>query len=138
MKKTFLLLLVGCLCMSFASVPIHAVEFSEIEAYRWSNVVSMRGSISFNGRTGNYVMTVEGETDVSRISATATLYYKNASGNWIEIPKNWSYDVRDDILLVDESFTGVSGREYKIVLDATVYLNGYGEPVTKTTYGTCP
>ena len=83
-------------------------------------------------------MTVEGETDVSRISATATLYYKNASGNWIEIPKNWSYDVRDDILLVDESFTGVSGREYKIVLDATVYLNGYGEPVTKTTYGTCP
>ena len=43
-----------------------------------------------------------------------------------------------DKLIIDEDFTGVSGREYKIELSGTVYKDGYGEAISKTTTKTCP
>lgn len=57
---------------------------------------------------------------------------------WIVIPKNWTYSVDADKLIIDEDFTGVSGCEYKIELSGTVYKDGYGEAISKTTTKTCP
>ena len=83
-------------------------------------------------------MTVLGDSGVNKITATATLYYKNSSGKWIVIPKNWTYSVDADKLIIDEDFTGVSGREYKIELSGTVYKDGDGESISETTTKTCP
>lgn len=57
---------------------------------------------------------------------------------WIVVPNNWTYSVDADKLIIDEDFTDVSGREYKIELSGTVYKDGYGESISETTTKTCP
>ena len=57
---------------------------------------------------------------------------------WIEIPQNWTYSVDAEELYIDEDFTGVSGREYKIELSGNVYKDGYSEPISETHTKTCP
>ena len=70
------------------------------------------------------------------------LMYINHCGRirklWIVIPKNWTYSVNADKLIIDEDFTGVSGREYKIELSGNVYKDGYSEPISETHTKTCP
>lgn len=70
------------------------------------------------------------------------LMYINHCGRlrklWIVVPKNWTYSVDADKLIIDEDFTGVSGREYKIELSGTVYKDGYGESISETHTKTCP
>ena len=61
----------------------------------------------------------------AQISYYSTLIQKNP---------NWQYAG----VFADEDFTGVSGREYKIELSGTVYKDGYGEAISKTTTKTCP
>ena len=138
MKKRIALLLIGCLFISCFFVPITAASTETYGVYRWTNVKHVSGMITFSGTSGNYYMEIAGASGVNMITATATLYYKNSSGNWVEIPKDWTYSVNDDELIIYENFTGVSGREYKVELEATVYKDGYGEPVSKTTTKTCP
>lgn len=138
MKKLIALILIGCLFIPCLCVPIIATDSGSFGLYRWSNIAYISGSVFFNGTSGNYSMVIIGDTGVNKITATATLYYKNSSGNWVEIPKDWTYSVNSDQLTIDEDFTGVSGREYKVELEATVYKDGYGEPVSKTTTKTCP
>lgn len=129
-----LLCVVMTLCMSTAL----CASDGGIELYRWDNVSSMIGTISFDKTSGNYSMAVSGASGVNKITATATLYYKNSSGEWVETSTKWTYSVDSRRLLIDEDFTGVSGREYKVELEATVYKNGYGEEVTHTSTKTCP
>ena len=138
MKKRITLLLIGCIILSCLCVPISAANSESYGLTRWTNITYIDGTITFDGTSGNYSMVITGVSGVSKITATATLYYKNSNGKWIEIPKDWTYSVNDDELIIDEDFTGVSGREYKVELDATVYKDGYGEPVNKTTTKTCP
>ncbi|MCI8388372.1 MAG: hypothetical protein HFE63_07925 [Clostridiales bacterium] len=133
MKKRILILLMGVMLLTSIVLPISATT----ESLLWDNIQYVTGGIAFEGKNGNYSACITGHSDVDRITATATLYYKNTSGNWIEIPMDWSYDVSDDMLVIDENFTGVSGREYKVELNATVYMNGYGEPVSKTSTKVC-
>ena len=65
------------------------------------------------------------------------LYYKNTSGSWIEVDKDWNYDVNSSTFAVSETFTGVSGREYKIEAKGTVTKAGYAETISKTATATC-
>ena len=138
MKKLTSLLLIGCIILSCLCISINAAGSGNYGLYRWTNVRSIDGKISFNKTNGNYIMTVLGDGGVNKITATATLYYKNSSGKWIVVPKNWTYSVNADKLIIDEDFTGVSGREYKIELSGTVYKDGYGESISETTTKTCP
>ena len=138
MKKLTSLLLIGCIIISCLCISINAVGSGNYGLYRWTNVRPIDGKISFNKTNGNYTMTVLGDSGVNKITATATLYYKNSSGKWIVVPKNWTYSVDADKLIIDEDFTGVSGREYKIELSGTVYKDGYGESISETTTKTCP
>lgn len=138
MKRQITLLLIGCIILSCLCVPISASSTGSCVLYRWTNITYIDGCVTFVGTSGNYSMIISGASGVSKITATATLYYKNTSGKWIEIPKSWTYSVNDDELIIDEDFTGVSGREYKVELEATVYKDGYGEPVSKTSTKSCP
>ena len=138
MKKLTSLLLIGCIILSCLCISITAADSGNYGLYRWTNVRSIDGKISFNKTNGNYTMTVLGDSGVNKITATATLCYKNSSGKWIVVPKNWTYSVDDEELYIDEDFTGVSGREYKIELSGNVYKDGYSEPISETHTKTCP
>lgn len=132
MKRTICFITLCCLILSYVCVPIAAVE-SGSYSLNWTNISSITGTLAFNGTTGNYSMVIEGKSGTELITATATLYYQNAYGNWIEIPKNWEYSVNSDILFIDEDFSAVSNLTYKVVLETTVYVDGVEETVTKTT-----
>lgn len=132
MKNKIALVLLSLIMVMSCIIPIGA-DNSEYDVYRWDNVLSLVGSISFDGSTGNYSMTIRGASGVDRITATATLYYKNANNKWIEVSTDWSYDVESNRLYIDEDFAAVEGRTYKVELDAVVYKDGYGESVSKTT-----
>lgn len=138
MKRRIALVLAGFIMLSCLCIPISAANLESYELLRWVNIQSIEGRIAFNKTSGNYSMVIEGAKEVDKITATAKLYYKNSSGKWIEIVKDWTYDVDKNYLAINEDFTGVSGREYKVELEVTVYMNGYGEEVSKTTTKTCP
>lgn len=137
MKRKIVLLLIGCIIISCLCGSISAANSDSYDLYRWTNILSVEGRISFDGTDGNYSMVITGVSDVSKITATAKLYYKSANGNWVEDPKNWTYSVDDYELIVDEDFKGVKGRDYKVIIDASVYRKGSSEKVTKTSTGTC-
>ena len=137
MKRKIAIILVGVMMTLCMGVWLYASD-GGFELYRWDNVSSIMGGISFDRTSGNYSVVVSGASGVSKITATATLYYKNSSYEWVETSTKWTYNVDSRRLLIDEDFTGVSGREYKVELEATVYKNGYGEEVTHTSTKTCP
>ena len=138
MKQILKLILIIAALITILLIPIGANDIIENNVLRWTNIISVNGSISFNGTSGLYKMIIRGQNDVTNITATATLYYKNSSGSWVEIPKDWSYDVDDNILTINETFTAVSGREYKVEFEATVSTPDYDEPVQDTQIETCP
>lgn len=137
-RKITLILVVVMMLVCSMNVSLYAAS-GDYEVYRWDNIVSVLDVISFDGTAGNYSAMISGASGVDKITATVTLYYKSPNnGKWLEMPRDWTYSVDDDRLIIDEDFTALSGREYKVELKATVYKDGYGEPVSKTSTKTCP
>ena len=85
----------------------------------WDNTNIFTATLSFNGTRGTATVYVDGQSGVTDITLEIKLYYKNTSGSWIEVDKDWNYDVNSSTFAVSETFTGVSGREYKIVVKGT-------------------
>lgn len=137
MKRKVALLLLGCIILSCFCVPVSASTEIDYGVYRWSNIASVEARLGFNGRSGNYSVVLKGANDVNNITASAVLYFKNSDGDWVEIPMDWTYEVTDSELVISEDFRGVIGREYKVELSAMVYMNGYGEPLKKTSTKVC-
>lgn len=137
MKRKIALLLLGCIILSCFCVPVSASTEIDYGVYRWSNIMSVETRLTFDGRSGNYSAVLTGADDVYHITASADLYFKNSDGDWVEIPMDWTYEVTDSELVISEDFRGVIGREYKVVLSAMVYMNGYGEPLSKTSTKVC-
>ena len=123
--------LVVCLCVS--------IQASE-SLLRWDNVFQLiGGNIAFDETSGSYCIEVVGNADVTKITATVTLYYQIDSGRWVEVPKDWTYEVSSDRLEIDETFNGVSGRRYRAVLSATVSNGENDESITRaSSIVTCP
>ena len=138
MKKRLLSWLIVC-CMIMAIMPmtIQAAQNEQISP-RWTNVNRVNAYITFNGTTGNVIVSVVGKTGVTNISLDIKLYYKSTSGSWIEIDKDWDYNVNQISLTVNESFDAVAGREYKIEVNGTATKGGYAEPISKTVTAVCP
>lgn len=135
MKKLISIIMVVSMLFSFSLVA-SAAEY----ALAWTNIDNVSGGdIVFSGTSGNYFAHIEGEEDVEKIVATVTLYYWNTRGNrWVELYTDWWYVVESNYLIIDENFTGTSGREYKAVLEVTVTMDGYDEFYTQTSTVTCP
>ena len=123
--------LIVCLCVS--------IQASE-SLLRWDNVLQIvGGDISFSGNSGSYAIEILGNTDVTKITATVTLYYQIDSGRWVEVPKDWTYEVYSRELDINETFNGVSGRRYRAVLSATVSNGESDESITRaSSIVTCP
>ncbi|MBP3919575.1 MAG: hypothetical protein J6I50_10460 [Clostridia bacterium] len=137
MKRKVALLLLGCIILSCFCVPVSASTEIDTGMYRWSNIMSVETRLTFDGRSANYSAIITGANDVNNITASAVLYFKNSDGDWVEIPMNWTYDEDVSELVISEDFRGVIGREYKVELSAMVYMNGYGEPLKKTSTKVC-
>lgn len=104
----------------------------------WENINGLTATLTFNRNTGNVTVVVTGKTNVTNITATVDLYYKESNGSWVEIENDWSYNVNQKSLVILESFNATPGREYKIVVDGTVTMAGYVEDFSKTVISTCP
>lgn len=137
MKKSFIVLLAFVVLVNCFIFPVAAAVNPSVEPL-WDNTTSVVAHLSFNGTTGTFAGSVIGDPDVDDILATGTLYYKNTSGDWVEISMPWGFVSTSTTLYFDEDFEGESGVEYKAVLNATVYVNYVGEDVSYTCYATCP
>lgn len=104
---------------------------NQIVSPYWVNTSSVRGYLTVNGNDGNISVLVNGNANVTQITATATLYYKNSSNRWVQTNTVWNYSVNSDLLAINEDFAASSGTTYKVVLEAYVYANGYIETITK-------
>lgn len=136
-NRTISLLIVLLIIVSIIPLSVQAAQ-KEPVVPMWTNVVSVGASITFSGTTGNVTVTFVGRPGVTNITSDIRLYYKNTSGSWVEILKDWEYDVDQMSLTVTESFAAVAGREYKIEVSGTVSKGGYAEPISKTATATCP
>lgn len=123
--------LVMCLCVSIQA---------SASLLRWDNVLQLvGGNIAFDGTSGSYCIEVVGNADVTKITATVKLYYQIDSGRWVEVPKDWTYEVYSRELDISETFNGVSGRRYRAVFSATVSNGESDEPITRaSSIVTCP
>lgn len=129
--------LLCCVLLSAFALPVFAAQKEPILP-QWTNTSVVTAALSFQGTTGNVAVSVSGKSGVTNISAEIKLYYKVATGAWVEYPQGWVYNVDQSYFAVGESFTGLPGCEYKIELTAYVTKNGYTETVTKTATDTCP
>lgn len=59
MKNKIALVLLSLIMVMSCIIPVGA-DNSEYDVYRWDNVSSIVGSISFDGSTGNFSMTIRG------------------------------------------------------------------------------
>ena len=104
----------------------------------WTNINGLVADLTFNGKNGSFAISVAGQSGVTNITANVSLYWKNSSGVWQDTTRSWSYDVDQMTLGASDSFTGVAGREYKIVVNGTVTKGGYAESFSKSATAVCP
>ncbi len=137
-SKTLLCMILVAAFLIVGTLPLYAAEKNENSLYRWSYTRSVSCDIYFSGTQGSVLASVYGNTSVTRIKGTIDFYYKNILGLWIKVDQGWTYDVYSDELDIYETFSAVSGREYKAVLSATVYAGTSSESVSLSATGTCP
>lgn len=132
MKKRIIVLILGALLMTNVNmIPLAAGNNNQIVSPYWVNTSSVNGYLTVDGNDGNISILVNGNANVTRITAKATLYYKNSSNRWVKTNTVWNYSVNSDLLAINEDFTASSGTTYKVVLEADVYANGYTETITR-------
>ena len=134
-KKTLCTVLLAALMLACA-LPASAAAPDQITPL-WDNIATLTPTLIFYNNTGYLSVTIQGENETSNITATARLYYKSTSGSWIEISQNWDYDVDQTALYITETFSGVSGREYKVEIDIEVTVGNYTESESVTVTATC-
>lgn len=124
-------MLISCFCMTCLADDEYGVMPC------WTYIYSVDKNIAFSGTSGNYSLSMLCVDEVDEIEATATLYYLNSRENWVQ-QKEWTYSVTDCELYIDEDFTAVAGRTYKVEFEATVYSGSDSESVSASTTKVCP
>lgn len=132
MKKCLIVLLLGVMLIGNQALITFADNGNGIiiSPY-WMNTSSVSGNLNVNGNTANFSILINGNPNVTEISATVTLYYKNSWDNWVKTDTEWEYSINSDVLAIYETFDVTPGTEYKVELEAHVYANGITEIVTK-------
>lgn len=131
MKRKIAIFILGALLMTNLNMFAFAADNNtQIISPCWVNIGRISGHLTVNGDTGNISIAISGNNDVTKITATATLYYKNSKGSWVKM-KDWKYSVNSDVLAINETFDASAASSYKVILTADVYADGYTESVTK-------
>lgn len=130
-------LLISIVIMTLLPMAIHSAQKEPITPM-WTNILGLDAFVTFDGRDGTFDILVFGQSGVTNITADVTLYWKNSSGIWEDTTRDWSYSADQMTLTAEGSFTGVAGREYKIVVNGTVTKGGYTESFSKSATAVCP
>lgn len=132
MKKQICILL-ALLCATACSIGVFA---DSILVPLWDNAQVVDVQIDFSGTKGSAAAKMREDSLSAKITGKLAVYRKVGSG-WIFV--DHVYDTSTNgILALHLDFTGTSGTSYKAELTATATLNGVSEPISKTTYQTCP
>ena len=115
----------GCMCLTAFAADITPV------VPMWDNVNRATCQISFDGTAGSVSCTIIGEAGTNRIEGTLKLYE-----NGTEID-SWIIDVDRSYVMILDSFTGIKGRTYQLVLNVDVTCDGITESVEVTSTKVC-
>lgn len=134
MKKIVsLLLMCTILVLSLNSVAFAAQIETPVVTPRWTYISSITGELAvINEGDGVFSAFIDGYTDVTRITASANLYFLNSNNRWVEMPRDWEYDVYATELFIDETFGASSDYQYKVVVSIDVYSGNNVESVVRT------
>lgn len=137
--KKRIVAIIMTLCLMFSLVPatVHAAQVEPLQPM-WDNTQTFTANLGFSNTNGSVTVYIRGQFGVTNITADVSLFYKNDSGGWEEIEKDWEYTTSQRELTITEHFDGEAGREYKIEVSATVTMNGYTEELSKTATKVCP
>ena len=135
MKKKYSRILIAFFIILSTLLPI-TVQAAEVNP-RWIKIALIEPELFFYNNTGYLTTRINCTNDTTNITATARLYYKNASGSWIDTNTSWSYDVDDSTLTAFETFSAVSGREYKVEVEVYATANNFTEHGSDIATGTC-
>lgn len=119
------------LVMSINYTALAATDNTQIVSPRWIYVSDISGFLTVNGTSGDISISISGNSNVTKITATATLYYKNVNNAWVKTNTSWDYTTYSKSLFINETFAANSGVEYKVVFEANVYVNNSVETVTR-------
>ena len=136
-KRLFSIIMMSIMIFSILPATVHAAQ-GETLIPMWDNASQITANISFSNGNGYAEVAILGKSGVTNISVDVRLFYKNATGGWTEIVKDWDYNVNQRMLSISESFNADAGREYKIEVSGTVTQNGYAEDIFKTATAICP
>lgn len=89
-------------------------------------------TLSFDGTAESVSCKIQGASGTTSIKGTLTLYCVNS------VIRTWNIDTSKTSVSIDDDFTGVSSKWYRLTLDADVTANGVKEPIGKTTTRQCP
>lgn len=129
MKKILTLICaIGMMCCLTFSICAAVVEPISPQ---WENVYQVDCSVSFDGTSGKVEVSICGNAGTTSIFGTLTLYRGST-----EID-SWNISERR-IVNVSDTFTGVSGSTYKLVLDVDVTTNGVVEKIEIEDSAKCP
>lgn len=127
--KRYIAMLLSVVLLCSLPVTISAAVIEPV-APQWENVTTVLCSVDFSGTEGNISVYIRGKSGTTSISGTATLYRGNT-----EI-ESWSISGRS-IASVSDTFTGISGSTYKLVLDVDVTTSGVTENIEEDS-ARCP
>ena len=120
-----ILLVVCCMYTSVSAAVIEPIT------PMWDNVDRVSCRISFNGTAGKVVCDITAVSGTERIEGTLTLYR-----NGTEID-SWDIDVSTSYVTILDSFTGIRGSTYELVLDVDVVTDEGTEAIEVTTTKVC-
>ncbi|MBQ8402593.1 MAG: hypothetical protein IJX14_11770 [Clostridia bacterium] len=130
MKKTIFRMVCAVLVLVCMGISVTAAVISPAEPY-WDNVRQVNCNVNFNGTRGTVTCDILAVTGTTSITGTLTLY---ADGREID---NWDIDVDTSHATILDSFTGLRGSVYELVLDIDVVTNGVSEPIEITDITIC-
>lgn len=127
------------LCMVMCVLSLAALTVPKAEAIipvtenqimpLWDNTSGILPQLNFCEDVGYADASVTGYTGCSHIEATVTVYRKSVF-SWVEVD-SWTDEVYGDIITISEQFDATQGTKYKLVVEASVTLNGVVEDVEK-------
>lgn len=145
MRKRLLALFITLLLMfSFVSLNVFAVNPNEEDKKasssvqpQWSTFTTITCSLNFSGITGYVSAKANATSSTTQIEGTMTVY-KKVLLFWVEVDK-WTGIAYTNTINMSQTFTGESGKNYKLVFEATAtYNGGYIESGSYEATATCP
>ncbi|MCL2222371.1 MAG: hypothetical protein FWC20_08875 [Oscillospiraceae bacterium] len=134
--RKFILALIVLTALSVANstvvlaVPPSVIEPPEAVQPYWDNTSFVNVTLSFTGTTANVGAVVRGFSGTSRITATAILSRRNASGTFSTIQTWRNLSADGTMLTFSDTHAVTRGYTYRLTINANVTRNGSTEAVS--------